>query len=415
MPKLIFKPEHRQPMNDLLEKVSKSDAEARISFIINDETCKIINGSGDDIQIISLYLEKSWRLKKGEWSLSASSFKQCWCHLHEYTSQKEDFEIVIEYDSKKTFPYVDTLINGESRIYIYAQEVVTEHLDFLVLSEQAKQHIVSTTSIKSIIKAAETHTPFDAFEINKAQSKIRIERDNEIIPYALPQTLIPEFDLLLNKESLENLSRLCDSTRSDTLSIYTDDERAIFSDGNRVVSSSLLSLRDYAHKKETSYTVEQKLVINTYTLKDEIESYRNMAIVKKANEALLYIDNTNVMLAGLTKETGGNRFLSAEHISQTQPAVYRINLSALAKVKVKDVTTANQIKVQLLLGQDGKRKLGFYNDKDSTHPYESVYDIELAPEKMAEVLEAKKALESKMKNNRGGRELQGDMLGFDDI
>ena len=205
--------------------------------------------------------------------------------------------------------------------------------------------------------------------------------------------------MLLNKESVENLSRLCDSTHSDTLSIYTDDERAIFSDGNRVVSSSLLSLRDYAHKKETSYTVEQKLVINTYTLKEEIEIYRNMAIVKKANEALLYIDNTNVMLAGLTKETGGNRFLSAEHISETPPWVYRINLSARAKVKVKDVTTANQIKVQMLLGRDDKRKLGFYNDKDSTHPYESVYDIELAPEKMAEVLEAKKTLETKIINN----------------
>ena len=66
MPKLIFKPEHRLSMSHLLEKVIKSDAEARISFIINDETCKIINGTGDDIQIISLNLEKSWRLKKGE-------------------------------------------------------------------------------------------------------------------------------------------------------------------------------------------------------------------------------------------------------------------------------------------------------------------------------------------------------------
>ena len=158
-------------------------------------------------------------------------------------------------------------------------------------------------------------------------------------------------------------------------------------------------------------------MINTYTLKEEIEIYRNMAIVKKANEALLYIDSTSVMLAGLTKETGGNRFLSTQHISKTLPTVYRINLSALAKVKVKDVTTANQIKVQMLLGQDGKRKLSFYNEKDSTHPYESVDDIELAPEKMTKVLKAKKTLEEKIKKNGAGSggEQQGDLLGFADV
>lgn len=411
MPKIVFKKESQLSMSHFLEKVIKSDAEARLSFIINDKTCKIINGTGDNIQIISLDIDKSWLLKNGEWSLSASSFKQCWINH----PQQTNIDIAIEYTSKSPYPHIDNLTKGESRIYIQAKEAVAEHLKFLLFAQQAKKRTISTALARDIINTTEIFTPFDSFEINNAE--IRIERENEIIPYDLPKTLEPGFNLLLNKESVEQWSHLCESTQSNTLFIYTDDERAVFSDGNNVVSSSLLSLRDYANKKETSYVVEQKLVINTYTLKEEIEIYRNMAIVKKANEALLYIDSTSVMLAGLTKETGGNRFLSTQHISKTLPTVYRINLSALAKVKVKDVTTANQIKVQMLLGQDGKRKLSFYNEKDSTHPYESVDDIELAPEKMTKVLKAKKTLEEKIKKNGAGSggEQQGDLLGFADV
>jgi hypothetical protein len=415
MPKIIFKSEHHKPISHLLEMVKKSDTEARISLIINEMTCKIISGMGDNLQIISLEAEKIWGLKKGEWSISASSLKQYWHNQKPLINRKSDFYIEVNYNKKSAYPLVDTLTEQESRLYFQSTTAIAEHVEFLSLAEQSKQHTISTSTAKDIIKAAETHTPFDTFEINKEQAQIRIERDNEIIPYALPESLKPEFNLLLNKESVSQLSSLCDSTSAETVSIYIDDERAIFSDGNRVISSSLLSLRDYANKKEITFTVEQKLVVNIYTFKEEIDNYRDIALIKKANEALLYIDNHCVMFAGLTEETGGNRFLSAEHIGQTPPTVYRIDLSELSKVKVKDITSATQIKIQMLLGNDGKRKLGFYNDRDAKHPYVSVYDVELAPEKMNQVLDAKKALEKKIKENGGEKEKQGDLLGFDDV
>jgi hypothetical protein len=415
MSKIIFKPEHHQPICHLLEMVNKSDTEARISFVIDEMTCKIIGGMGDNLQIISLETEKKWGIKSGDWSISASSLKQYWNNQKELIKSKTDFYIEVNYKKKSTYPFVDTLTEHESRLYFQSKAAIAKHVEFLSLAEQSKQHTLSTSKAKDIIKAAETHTPFDTFEINKERAQIRIERDNEIIPYALPESLKPEFNLLLNKDSVSQLSNLCDSTSAETVSIYIDDERAIFSDGSRVISSSLLSLRDYANKKEMSFTVEQKLVVNIYTFKKEIENYRDIALIKQANEALLYIDNHCVMFAGLTDETGGNRFLSAEHIGQTRPTVYRIDLSELSKVKVKDITTATQIKIQMLLGNDGKRKLGFYSDRDANQPYQSVYDIELAPEKMNQVLDAKKALEKKIKENGGEKEKQGDLLGFDDV
>lgn len=255
MAKIVVKPKEQTSISDFLKSVIKLDAEARISFIIDDKTCKIIMGAGDSMQIISLDVEKDWLLKNGQWSLSASSFKQCLC-LH---SQQTNIEVDIEYTSKSPYPHVDTLTKGESRIYILAKEIVAEHLDFLMFVEQAKKLTIPTASAIEMANIANSYTPYDSFETNKAESKIRIERDNKIIPFDVPEGFTPKFDLLLNKDGVENLKNLALSTKSETVTIYTDDERAVFSDGNNVISNSLLSLRDYANKKEINYVVEQKL------------------------------------------------------------------------------------------------------------------------------------------------------------
>lgn len=412
MAKIVVKPKEQTSINDFLKSVIKLDAEARISFIIDDKICKLIMGAGDNMRIIGLNIEKDWLLKNGQWSLCASSFNQC-LSVH---SQQANIEVDIEYTSKSSYPHVDTLTEAESRIYILAKEIVAEHLDFLMFVEQAKQLTIPTASAIEMANIANSHTPYDSFEINKEKLKVRIERDNRLIPFDAPKGFVPKFDLLLNKDGVDNLKNLCESTKSKTVTIYTDDERAIFSDGYNVISNSLLSLRDYANKKEINYIVEQRLVISIYSLKDEIKIYRSMNIVKKANEALLYIESNCVMLAGLTEETGGNCFLSTQEINETPPTIYRINLSALSKVKISDITSAKQIKLQMLLDENGKRSLGFYSDTDSVNPYQCIDDIELAPEKMDKVIEAKKALEKKLgKRGEDFSDPQVDALGFDDI
>ena len=45
---------------------------------------------------------------------------------------------------------------------------------------------------------------------------------------------------------------------------------------------------------------------------------------------------------------------------------------------------------------DRKHSLGFYSDTDSVNTYQCIDDIELAPEKMSKVIEAKKALEKEL-------------------
>ena len=42
MAKIVLKPKEQTSISDFLKSVIKLDAEARISFIIDDKTCKII-------------------------------------------------------------------------------------------------------------------------------------------------------------------------------------------------------------------------------------------------------------------------------------------------------------------------------------------------------------------------------------
>ena len=139
--------------------------------------------------------------------------------------------------------------------------------------------------------------------------------------------------------------------------------------------------------------------------------------LKKANQALLYIDKDYVMLASLVEETGSNRFIKTKHIDCPKPSLYSINLSQLSRVPIKDITHAEQMKIAVLINDKGELKLGFYNDKDNAEPYHSVTDIEYASPKMELILQSKTKLETmlKQKNASGDLDSQEDLFGFDDV
>ncbi|MEZ8849127.1 hypothetical protein AB6F04_007095 [Vibrio cyclitrophicus] len=65
----------------------------------------------------------------------------------------------------------------------------------------------------------------------------------------------------------------------------------------------------------------------------------------------------------------------------------------------------------MLKNKEGDYKLGFYNDRNNDHPYNSVCDVAPAPEQMSAVLKAKAKLEQQI--NEDGE--QGDLFGFDDV
>lgn len=409
MAKLYFAPEHHQDITHLLSPIKASDQQACLTFIIHKTHCLIIGGIENTLQVLTIETQPEWGLKTGQWMLYASSFKEYWSQQTTLTEQKVPVMIHLNYHDNPTLPMMDSLTERQSRLYIQSELPLAEHLEFLEFTQNANCHTLATDSARAMMEVAETYRPFDSLEISEKQ--IVIDRDNTLFPFDLPQGVKPDCYLLLNKEGVDQLDHLCRTTTDPMIKMHTDDDRAMFSDSKRTFTSSLLSLKDYAQKKTDTYQQELKLIVNIYTFKKEIESYRNIALLKKANEALLYVDEDKIMLAGLIPETGENCFISTQEIKIKHPSVYRINLSEVSKIKISGITDAKAIKLCMLKNNEGDYKLGFYNDRNNDYPYNSVYDVAPAPEKMAAALNAKTELEKQI-NDDGA---QGDMFGFDDI
>ncbi|MBS9854698.1 hypothetical protein J4H58_07950 [Vibrio alginolyticus] len=424
MPSLSIAPKHHDNVQHLLAPIAKSDSTALLTFIIDKTHAYVIGGLLDALQYITLPIERDWKLKPGQWSLNASSFKEYWALQSPLRAQKQTITIQLNYDQYRTLPQIDTLTERKSRLYIQSIEALDAHLAFFERNQATFFKPIQESSglreptreMLNTLNIADTYRPFDAFELEKGKSSIRIERGGNIHPYLLPDEFVPNCNLLLNKESVDTLRHLCETTDSDEIQIYTDDECAIFSDGQRCFTSSLKSLREYQKKQEVAYHTEFRLVVDIHRFKEEIKSYRAIALVKQANEALLLVSRDRVMLAGLTLETGENAFLNVKDIKHKHDMVHRINLSELANVGITDITSAKQIKLALLKNaSEGVYKLGFYNDVKGEHPYAYVDDVAPAPDKLSLVLDAKNKLEAKLEGKVEDETAQIDMVGYDDI
>lgn len=69
--------------------------------------------------------------------------------------------------------------------------------------------------------------PFLSVEVNKDSNRVQIERDNDIIPFALPKGMNIDIDMALPPEAKHSLESIAHTTQSETLSVYIDDEQAM--------------------------------------------------------------------------------------------------------------------------------------------------------------------------------------------
>ncbi|MDN3700427.1 hypothetical protein QWY96_05185 [Vibrio artabrorum] len=101
--------------------------------------------------------------------------------------------------------------------------------------------------------------------------------------------------------------------------------------------------------------------------------------------------------------------LTTKSIITSQEQLYSVNLNALSNVRIKDITSADQVKMTVLRNAQGELKLGFHNDEDGKHPYYSVpleRALQLLPE-LKRLIEFSQLLSKKPKQN--------DLFGFDDV
>ncbi|HCG6789361.1 TPA: hypothetical protein NJ263_002864 [Vibrio parahaemolyticus] len=411
MKTLTFQPETHESITHFTQRIRHGDPNPFITLVISHHAdITMIGGPSSDLCQVTIPKEDNPELPTGFWSFSATAFRQYWQGQAIKLQKKEPITLKVIDTRTPSHLTLEGITDLNSFRYAESQPACEHHLAFYNAINTKSTRTLKTDQAIAILNTAETYVPYQVFELSKEDRMVRIERDNDILPFPLPDTLDVDFNMTLTPEAMASMAYLAHSTHKPTLSMYLDDEQAIFSDGITTLSHSLAPLRAYREKQQQHYELEAKIVINIFEFKKELQDFKNIEEVSKANQALLYIASENVYLGALSS-AGSVMRLQTANISVTHPQVYAVNLNAITKVKIKDITGAKAIKLTVLKNTHGERKLGFHNDKDKEHPYVSV-PLELATSKLAELkqrIEAEKELEEDLSGK------QGDMIGFDDV
>ena len=410
MAEIQIKPNLLPLLFNFVRTFKRSDPLPFVTFIINNKinSLKIIGGPSEALQVLDIPLEANKLLKTGEWSINASLFKT-YC-LSPIQANKP-LVIDVDYLESTKYPQLKALTDDGAWRSWQAVSICEKHIKHLTELSNKTFQTISTNTAKTMIEIAQAHTPFEFFELKKDSQDIRLQRNDTIIPYVLPGNMNSDIDIVLNQESTLMLDTLCQYTKEDTLQIYFDNEHVIFSDGVQTVTSSLLSLAEFYQRDTISYETESRLIVNAFEFRDELREYIKVDQIRHTNQGFVYIDNDDVMVSGLGDITNCARFITTlEHTLKEKHLLYRINLRDIIKVKIKGVVSAHQMKLQFLKGSDGSRKLGFYNNLESKHPYDSVV-VELDHSLNDKVLKLKAKYQKKL-GNKSGKQM--DMWLFDD-
>ncbi|WP_270829384.1 hypothetical protein [Aeromonas sp. QDB20] len=164
----------------------------------------IIGGDCDFPNVVMISHEQEWGLKVGQWALCASAFKALWQKEMASASADQTISLAVHYERHSEYPRIDSLLAQGSRIYIQAKAAIAEHLTFLNTLLTAIDIRMPVDSARVMREVADTHRPFDTFEIDRDQQKIRIERDNDLHAFALPVGYAPERRCFPNQPSSSN-------------------------------------------------------------------------------------------------------------------------------------------------------------------------------------------------------------------
>lgn len=412
MMKKIFIDKHYYPhITKMLDSFNKKERLPLLTFIINQAANQIclIGGRSDEPTMVKLPFDgQDPTLQDGKWSIDADMFKYYFHHC-----LKNVLEIELE---------VDEQTSGETYIIGYTHDQAVrrwqcgppcqEHLAYFTTIENKSYQHISVDALTSILDVAESHRPLEFFQIDKANNEIKVQRDNDVSTFPLPDELEAEIDLVANEEGLLILKHVCGNAQSDLIMFNIDNEQLTVTDGQHCYSRSLASLAEFENKSKVDYETEVKCVIDISSLKSEIETYTRVNQIKHNNLSLLYIIDNEAYISGFGLTVESCKNLSALSITAKQALLYNINLKQLLKVKLKNITNMKSMTLRILKAPDGSRKLGFYNEYDTERPYDS---IPITLDTNSQNLSTMQKLLALIKKQNREDGSQQDFLGFDDI
>ncbi len=412
----------RSVLETVLNNIDTSYPSSVLSFIIDKKAknVKIISGLAPRFAqcIISLAPESS-ELKDTQFAIDGCFGKQ----LLQYDSRPDknilmDIEMVTATEAK-CIELVSSNsgkeIAGAAALYrCQCQKIETQHLKYVKDCQTRSMTTVSTMSLGLAINEACNNMPYDFFELNKDTEAIKLQRNGEIEEKAFPSYLKLDVNLVLTESATTKLKSLCDDPSVASIDIAQQGEELTFSTGEQTITTTISGIDAFFKQKTPPNQVIRYLIVNIYKIKNELQQwvkYHNN--IKKADEAILYIDNTSIAIFALNAPYEFVRRLKVHEISTLPQGfdqqAFRFRPREFLEMKIKDLTRAQQTKLEILQNSKGELKLGLYSSLENKLPTYSVAiensDYQLP--KMLKLLEKMKTIEVKKPN-----EEQEDLFGF---
>ncbi|MGO2509752.1 MAG: hypothetical protein ACTH6Y_12215 [Vibrio hibernica] len=409
MTPIIFHPDMHANLTELVHCIKKGSKAPFITFIITKSEVHIIGGATESLMMLTQMREKDCPLEIGRFSYSATAFANLWYGQQTLIDKKQTITLQFRHDVQQGGIVLEGRTEMNSFRYALAQPICEQHLTFFDDFMKYDKQTIETKEALAICELADHCAPFSALEVNKENNSVQIERDNNIIPFDVPEGMTISIDMAITPEAKHSLETLAKKTQSDTISLYIDDDQVMFNDGQQVYIHDLAPLRAYREKQQQRFETVAKMVVNIFEFKAERDNFQKIEEIKKSNQALLYITEDQMYFASLTPHVGALMKLTSSSITTSQEQLYSINLNALSKIPIKDITSAKQLKMTVLRNVQGDLKLGFHNDKDKEHSYDSVA-LEHAQSLLPEL---KHVIETSELNSDTNE--QNDLFGFDDV
>ncbi|MGO2343268.1 hypothetical protein [Vibrio litoralis] len=404
-----FQPEIHAQLTELVSGIKKGNKHPFVTFNITEDALYIIGGETESLMMVKQTREQDCPLEKGMFSYSATAFANLWHGQQTLINEKKTISLQFRHDDQQDGVLLEGRTEMNSFRYALAQPACDHHLTFFNKVFTSPNETIDTKHVREICGVAGECAPFSIFEVSKDNNTVQFERDNDIIPIELPEGMKIGVNLAITPEAKRSLEVLAQNTKNKTISIYTDDDQVIFSDGQTVKSHDLGSLRAYREKQRQNFEAIAKMIVNIFEFKSERDNFQKIEEIKKANQALLYITQDSMYFASFTPQAGALMKLTTSSITTSQEQLYSVNLNALAKIKIKNITTAKQFKMTVLRNTQGELKLGFHNDRDKEYSYDSV-PLEHAQSLLPEL---KHIIETSELDSNANE--QNDLFGYDDV
>lgn len=312
---------------------------------------------------------------------------------------------------------VDVMYIDRLREYL-ADTTLAAHIELRNKLREMPFQTVKKSQLEKLLHEVNTHEPLNFVEHRHLENCFKIQRGESIEYYAIPSDVIFPISFTLNETALDHLKTATKLAKTDTVELLMHDNQFSFRSDNILLTYQLDGLDAFQQRQPQPLTTELSMVIDIFQFKEEIDDNDKYDEIRASNINYLLVHEQKLTICAYTDHSHHALEVQVHQINDADEAkLYLVDLSEIKKLRIKDLTTANQMKISVVKNDIGERNLAFYHARDPHHPYAMV-KLEYLPSELPTMLSAKARLQAKPQKNEEQKEKvmkQQDMFGYDNL